>query len=31
MDELLDLVFGWLENRLPFEVERHVHQSRRAA
>jgi len=31
MDQLLDLVFGWLENRLPFEVERHVYQPKKAA
>jgi transposase len=31
MDQLLDLVSGWLENRLPFEVERHVYQPKRAA
>lgn len=31
MKELLDLVFAWLENRTPFEVERHVYEPRRAA
>lgn len=25
MDELLDLVFDWLEHRRPFEVERNVY------
>jgi transposase len=31
MEELLDLVFAWLENGLPFEVERHVYEPRNAA
>jgi transposase len=31
MEKLLDLVFAWLENRLPFEVERHVYEPRHAA
>jgi putative transposase len=31
MQELLDLVFGWLEHRTPFAVERQVYEPRRAA
>jgi putative transposase len=31
MEDLLDLVFAWLENRTPFEVERQVYQPKRAA
>ncbi len=31
MQELLDLVFAWLESRTPFEVERHVYEPQRAA
>lgn len=31
MEELLDLVFKWLEERTPFEVERQIYEPRRAA
>ncbi|MFQ5705627.1 MAG: IS630 family transposase [Gemmatimonadales bacterium] len=31
MDELLDLVFDWLENRVPFEVERDAYTRKQAA
>ena len=31
IDELMDLVFAWLDSRAPFEVERHVYESKRAA
>jgi putative transposase len=31
MEDLLDLVFKWLEERTPFEVERQVYEPRRAA
>ena len=31
MDELLDLVFEWLENRTPFEIERDVYIRKQAA
>jgi putative transposase len=31
MEELMDLVFAWLDNRVPFEVERHVYEPKRAA
>ena len=31
MDELLDLVFQWLEYRCPFEVERHAYLRSKAA
>jgi putative transposase len=31
MDELLDLVFEWLEHRCPFEVERDAYLRSKAA
>ncbi len=31
LDELLDLVFDWLENGVPFQVERHMYLPKRAA